>query len=1194
MFLLSTAGKRPEPFIIALGLLSVLTLGVPSGYAEDPMDELTAAQQQQLGKEAARLNAQALQSYTAGKYPEATRLLKEALAMRQKLYPPRQYPKGRSDLAQNLNDLALLLEAQGEYGQALDYHQQALRMKQQLYPKECYPQGHPDLAKSLNNLGLVLEAQGEYGQALDYFRQALRMYQRLYPRESYPQGHPQLATSLNNVGFLLDAKGEYGQALDYYQQALRMRQQLYPKERYPQGHPQLAASLSNLGFLLQAQEEYGKALPYFRQALRMYQQLFPKERYPQGHPQLATSLNNLGALLVAQGECGQALDYYRQALRMRQELYPKERFPQGHPLLAASLSNLGFLLQAQEEYGKALPYFQQALQMRQQLFPKERYPQGHPDLATSLNNLGALLVAQGECGQALDYYRQALRMRQELYPKERYPQGHPDLALSLNNLGSLLLEQAEYGKALDYYRQALHMYQQLYPKGRYPQGHPDLAVSLNNLGGLLLEHGEYGQALDYLQQALQMRQQLYPKGRYPQGHPDLAQSLNNLGLLLKDQGEYGQALDYLQQALQMRQQLYPQERYPQGHPHLAATLDNLGLLQQAQGEYIQALDYFQQALRMDRKLLTAFGDTASEAEALNYRARLPQTRDAFLSVSAELSDASPDGLYPLLWHTKGAVADLLLRRRELLRATTDEATRQAAEDLLDARRQLARLLLAPADAPTKDRAGRLQELTERKERLERELVRHLPELARQQALERAPHTDLVDHLPERTAFLDLWRYNRRGKGPKAPASPRYVAFVLQKGKAVRRVDLGPARPIEQALEQWRRDIANRHAGIAAEQLRRLVWEPLAGQLQPGTNTVYVSPDGALAGLPWAALPGDKPGTVLLENHTFALVPHGPFLLDQLTRPPRPAGTTGALLAVGGVRYDEQPQPADDHKPEVRRSADLGQRGKLTWDPLPGSGKELDALLAVADRLKDRPEVIQLRERQAGTDRVLLGLPQARWAHVATHGFFAAPDSGERKHLLREEEFSLGRRGGRFGAGARNPLVQTGLVLAGANLPPKEDVLTDDRGLLTGEAIASLDLRGMDLAVLSACDTGLGEAAGGEGVFGLQRAFHLGGCRDVVASLWKVDDESTTALMALFYHNLWEEGQQPLDALRAAQLTLLRHPRAVPELARARQGKIFGEVVKRVQESPPEPPAAGEQGPAPVKHWAAFILSGLGR
>src|SRR5262249_45262802 len=163
------------------------------------------------------------------------------------------------------------------------------------------------------------------------------------------------------------------------------------------------------------------------------------------------------------------------------------------------------------------------------------------------------------------------------------------------------------------------------------------------------------------------------------------------------------------------------------------------------------------------------------------------------------------------------------------------------------------------------------------------------------------------------------------------------------------------------------------------------------------------------------------------------------------------------------------------------------------------------------------------------------------------------------------------------------------VLAGANRPPGDDPLADDRGLLTGEALAGLDLRGLDLAVLSACNTGRGEEAGGEGGFGLQRALHLGGARAVVASLWKVDDDPA-ALMALSYRNLWEHKQPPLQALRNAQLPLRRHPDAVPLLARER-GPNFDKVVKRVEEELAEPPAKGEA--APVKHWAAFVLSGLG-
>src|SRR5262245_66614408 len=97
---------------------------------------------------------------------------------------------------------------------------------------------------------------------------------------------------------------------------------------------------------------------------------------------------------------------------------------------------------------------------------------------------------------------------------------------------------------------------------------------------------------------------------------------------------------------------------------------------------------------------------------------------------------------------------------------------------------------------------------------------------------------------------------------------------------------------------------------------------------------------------------------------------------------------------------------------------------------------------------------------------------------------------------------------------------------------------------------------MDLAVLSACETGVGsDARRGEGVVGLQSGFLLAGCRDVVSSLWKVDDEATAALMGLFYRNLWVEKKAPLEALRQAQLYLLRHPEALPVLAK-RRGESF--------------------------------------
>src|SRR5262249_9197549 len=220
--------------------------------------------------------------------------------------------------------------------------------------------------------------------------------------------------------------------------------------------------------------------------------------------------------------------------------------------------------------------------------------------------------------------------------------------------------------------------------------------------------------------------------------------------------------------------------------------------------------------------------------------------------------------------------------------------------------------------------------------------------------------------------------------------------------------------------------------------------------------------------------------------------------------------------------------------------------------------------ALAKGLNPPPAVISRWGTAAGPGQLLVDLERARWAHLATHGFFAAPKSGVRQYLYDERDFLRGLAGERVGAGARSPLTQTGLVLAGANLKGKE--AGADGGILTAEALAGLDLRGLELAVLSACETGLGEAASGEGGYGLQRASHLGGCRNVLASLWKVDDDATAALMAVFYHELWAEGRAPREALRRAQLALYRHPREVPALARGR-GPDFDQTVRRVAQPP---------------------------
>jgi CHAT domain-containing protein len=128
-------------------------------------------------------------------------------------------------------------------------------------------------------------------------------------------------------------------------------------------------------------------------------------------------------------------------------------------------------------------------------------------------------------------------------------------------------------------------------------------------------------------------------------------------------------------------------------------------------------------------------------------------------------------------------------------------------------------------------------------------------------------------------------------------------------------------------------------------------------------------------------------------------------------------------------------------------------------------------------------------------------------------------------------------------------------------------------------LASLDIGGAELVTLSACETGLGPTAGGEGVLGLQRAFQVSGTRTVVASLWPVPDRATRLLMDRFYENLWNKKMTKLQALREAQLALLNANRPGGVEIRGGLTRLSGD----------RPGAADAR--TPPFFWAGWVLSG---
>jgi CHAT domain-containing protein/tetratricopeptide (TPR) repeat protein len=1192
----------------ALGLLVLGTLAAdppvagkqaapPGGAAEGSED---------LRRRAAGLDQKAQQQFREGRHDEALRSLNEALAVLRQLYPRDKYPRGHRELAFGLGRRAELHKAQGDFPSAQACFEETLAAFETLYPKDEFPRGREELITCLYYLAEVRGAREDFRGAVPYARRALEMCQAFYGKEN----HLAVANCLNLLAKLHLRAGNRREAREYAERSLAVREALFPRKDFSDGHPELALGLLNLGYVLQEQGAYGQALPHYERALAVAEALRPPKRYPQGDFLVALCLQSLGGLhrdrgdfakawscgerglamtealcrdsrspadreavaralsdvaltYRAAGELEKALPYLERALAAEEDLHPKDRSPHGHPELLRSLNNLAGLHKDLEDYGKARAGYERALAMAEALYPPKAFPRGHENLALALTNLASLLQQQGEFGRALAYSRRALEVHRSLYPSTEYPNGHPLLAQDFNNVGLMLQKKGDLAGARDHFERAVAAYEALYPRRDYPRGHPLLAGSLLNLTALFAEQEDFDRGLVCAEQALAACRALYPRDEFPRGSASLSIALGNRAYYLAKKGEYGRALADQEEALAVDRALYPR-----GHAHLAGTLNNLVALHQARGEVARALAYAREAVTMYQGLAEVFVGAAAEAEALNFLARLPATRDGFLSLPHGRLGTPAADVYAPAWRGKALVGRLLERRHRAALAARDPETRDLDDRLRAAGRRLSGLLLAPAD-PAADRVAALSALVAEKERLERELARKVGGATGPGA---GPE-ELARRLPAGTAFIDFLRYQRFSQDPARPGrsgesrTTSYLAFVLCPGGPVRVVDLGPAAPVDDAVEAWRRDLLAGREGRSGGVLCRLVWLPVAGLLPAGTSAVYLCPDGALARIPWAALPGGKPGTVLLEDHALAVVPHGPFLLDRLRpRDARPAGD-GTLLAVGGVRYGTPP-------------AGGGGRAGV-WDDLPATAGEARR---VADLAAPRKAVV-LTGPDAGTDRLLAELPRARWAHLATHGFFA--DKEVRSAFqLDERQFRLDATE-RVTPGARSPLVLSGLVLAGANLPHKPG---GDGSLVAAEAIVGLPLEGLDLAVLSACETGLGEVAGGEGVFGLQRAFHLAGTRDILASLWRVDDEGTAALMALFYHHLWEKNLPPIEALRQAQLTVYRHPERVKELAGER-GLKLDKVVKL-----PAAPAPGEaaRAKAPAKLWAGFVLSGPGR
>ncbi len=907
-----------------------------------------------------------------------------------------------------------------------------------------------------------------------------------------------------NHGRILHFQGNYSEAEKWYLDSKGILGKGRNKD-----HPAYINTLFNLKELYFYLGKYEQAEPLYIEVKDILEIELGKK-----HRDYVGSIINLANLYSIMGNYEQSEPLYLEAKAILEIIQGKE-----HPDYASSLLNLANLYFNIGSYEKAELLYIEAKTIWGKTLGKE-----HPNYANCLNNLAGLYLKMANYDKAEPLYLEAKAIWGKTLGKE-----HPNYANSLNNLAVLYYETGNYEKVEPLFLEAKAIREKTL--GRE---HPDYAQCLNNLATLYYTLGNYEKAEPLYHEARTIWEKTLGKE-----HPDYAKCLYNLANLYSKMSNYEKSEDFHLQAKAIRE-----KTLGKGHADFADSQRNLAALYETQYRFAESEPLWEEYFQLIQSRLYQAVTFLSEREISGY-ATIYQSGGNWLSsfLHFRLSKGWPaDRLaavgYDHVLFDKGFLL-FTSRYKDMLVNSFPEA-----KTLNNQLKAYHRRLAAEYSKPIAERR-QVPELEEKANTIEKELARTVAGFG--EAIRQVSWQEVQAEIRPGEAAVEFIHY--RYYNPDVTDIIFYSALVLRPG------DTAPVFvPLfeEREITPWLQNASGKNVeGINAlyafpkkrnsqKSPYDLIWKPLEGLLQ-GVNKVYCSPSGLLHRLNLGAVRVNA-GQTFAEKHLLVQLGSTRQIVTGYGQVKNSAAKTAALF--GGIRYDTLGQVAA----EIPDTANLLISGSKSRGFYPGE----TSIPAWGTLEFSEPEVNNIRQllTQTGyqvskysdyeaSEEAFKSLgqhsPSPTILHLATHGFFY-PDLMD---TLNRSPF----RGSISGSDepvfrlSDDPMMRSGLILAGANrvwqrkasLPGRED------GILTAYEISQMNLSNTELVVLSACETGLGDIQGNEGVYGLQRAFKIAGAKYLIMSLWAVNDLTTSELMIEFYRQWLEEKLDIPDAFRAAQL-----------------------------------------------------------
>ncbi|MDF5730374.1 MAG: CHAT domain-containing protein, partial [Rhizonema sp. PD38] len=630
--------------------------------------------------------------------------------------------------------------------------------------------------------------------------------------------------------------------------------------------------------------------------------------------------------------------------------------------------------------------------------------------------------------------------------------------------------------------------------------------------------------------------------------PDITSSLNNLAELYFSIGRFQEAEQKYIETLSMRKRLLGDE-----HPDVAFSLNNLATVLTATNRPLESLSYRIQASKINDKIISNIFAFSSESDRLAFLQKLRNNFDLFLSlVYKNLADSQS---------AQQAGLDFVLKRKALtasaLAAQNEALTSDRYAHLKDKFRQLSDLsnqIIHQTFAVTQtDNFATYQEnltqLQTQHNNLQKQLAAEVPEI---QLFEQISDRYAVaaalppDSILVEFVRFDVFNFHARTANAETQWQPaHYLAFILRSGQpdAVQMVDLGEAQAIDDLIRLFLVQASDRtkktlgwatkvpevpklpikpYDLTAAIKLSEALFQPIR-KIVLDCKHLILAPDGDLNLLPLQVLPFNETGEhLLMDEYTISYLGVGRDILRSKVQPTREAI---APLVIADPDFDL----ADDVK--IMKSTQNSTQEEFITTLGSNSLSRAPGTRLLGERVVKKLKNARLYVESEALETCLTKSQCPSIMLIATHGIFL-PDSQQPHHnernLFDMERFS--------GVKVENPMMRSGLALAGANTWLKNGVLPKQagKGFVFAHDIASIDLWANELTVLSACDTARGDIKIGEGVFGLRRAFAVAGSKTLVMSLWKVPDKATALLMERFFENL-QSGMARANALQDAQV-----------------------------------------------------------